>query len=171
MAVAADMGMSLLVTLNGLRLLRAHRAEPRMRETNAESTTRDAPSESCSCCGPPVASDGEPANAIPPVAPFGCTLDAAAFSEREDEFRELFARALRRIERHDARSARLVLDAACETGARDLFAREQGCCSFFDSTLTVVDEALVVDVHVPSESEAALAFLLALAPLPPVRSR
>ena len=60
--------MSLLVTLNGLRLLRAHRAAPHMSETSAASTTRDAPSESCSCCAPVVASDTEAGNAIPPVA-------------------------------------------------------------------------------------------------------
>jgi Cd2+/Zn2+-exporting ATPase len=172
MAVAADMGMSLLVTLNGLRLLRTDRAALRVGDTSAVNATRIVPSESCSCCAPAVASGTEAGNAIPPVAlaPSGCTLDAAALSEREHEFRELFARALRRVERHDARSARLVLDAACEAEARDLFAREQECCSFFDFTLAVVDEALVVDVQVPSESEA-LAFLLALAPLPPVRSR
>ena len=173
MAVAADMGMSLLVTLNGLRLLRAHRAAPHMSETSAVNTTRDAPSESCSCCAPAVASDADPGNASPSVSPppSGCTLDAAALSEREDEFRELFARALRRVEWHDPRSARLILDVACEADARDLFAREQRCCAFFDFTVAVVEEALVVDVHVPSGSEAALAFLLALAPLPPVRSR
>jgi hypothetical protein len=130
-----------------------------MSETSAVSTTRDAPSESCSCCAPAVTSDAEAGNAIPPS---DCTLDAAALYEREDEFRELFARALQRVERHDARSARLALDAACEVEARDLFARERGCCAFFDFTVAVVDEALVVDVRVPSESEAALAFLLAL---------
>jgi Zn2+/Cd2+-exporting ATPase len=68
MAVAADMGMSLLVTLNGLRLLRAHRAPPHMGDTSAVSTTRDAPSESCRCCAPVVASDTEAGSAIPPAA-------------------------------------------------------------------------------------------------------
>jgi hypothetical protein len=107
--------------------------------------------------------------ASPP--PSGCNLDAAALSEREDEFRELFARALRRVERHDARSARLILDIACEADARDLLAREQGCCAFFDFTVAVIDQALVVEVRVPADSEAALDFLLALATSPPVRSR
>lgn len=66
----------------------------------------------------------------------------------------------------DPRSARLILDVACEADARDLFAREQRCCAFFDFTVAVVEEALVLDVHVPTGSETALAFLLALA-LPP----
>jgi len=41
MAVAADMGMSLLVTVNGLRLLRHRRAAP-MRETPQASTSSHA---------------------------------------------------------------------------------------------------------------------------------
>jgi hypothetical protein len=172
MAVAADMGMSLLVTLNGLRLLRAHRATPRTAEISAVSATRAMRSDNCSCCGPSVASDTDPGSVIPSVPPLlsGCTLDAA-LSERGDEFRELFARTLRRVERHDARSARLILDVACEANTRDLLAREQGCCAFFDFTVAVIDEALVVEVRVPADSEAALDFLLALATTSPVRSR
>jgi hypothetical protein len=106
--------------------------------------------------------------ASPP--PSGCNLDAAALSEREDEFRELFARALRRVKRHDARSARLILDIACEADARDLLAREHGCYAFFDFAVAGIDQALVVEVRVPAGSEAALDFLLALATSAPVRS-
>jgi Cd2+/Zn2+-exporting ATPase len=165
MAVAADMGMSLVVTLNGLRLLRAHRATPRMAESSAVGGTRTVRSDDCSCCAPTAASYTDPGNAIPSVLPpVGCTLDAAALSAREAEFRELFARTLRRVERPDARSARLILDGACEAEARGLFACEQGCCAFFDFAMAVVDDVLVVDVRVPSESEAALSFLLAFVP-------
>jgi hypothetical protein len=59
MAVAADMGMSLLVTLNGLRLLRAHRATSRIAETRGVNTRLAAPSDSCSCCGSSVVSDAD----------------------------------------------------------------------------------------------------------------
>ena len=153
------------MTLNGLRLLRAHGAAPRVPETSAVSATLPPPSDNCQCCGPSVPSDADSGSLIPSISPrpSGCTLDAAALSEREDEFRELFARTLQRVHRHDARSARLVLDVTCEAEARDLFAREHGCCEFFAITVTVVDEALIVDVRVPSESEAALSFLLSLA--------
>jgi hypothetical protein len=97
----------------------------------------------------------------PPIA---CTLEAAALRARENEFRRLFGRALNRIERPDSRSARLVLEAACEAETRDLFAREQRCCAFFEFHIALVDAWLVVDVRVPADAEPALGFLLGLAP-------
>jgi hypothetical protein len=100
-------------------------------------------------------------DASPPIT---CSLNAAALGNREDEFRTLFVRALRSIDRRDARWARLVLDVALAAEARDLFAREQRCCAFFDFTIEVIDKALVVDVRVPEDAESALGFLLALAP-------
>lgn len=96
--------------------------------------------------------------------PIACTLDTAALGNREDEFRTLFGRALRSIDRRDRRWARLELDAASETETRDLLAREQRCCSFFDFTISVADERLVVDVRAPRDAESAVDFLLALAP-------
>jgi Cd2+/Zn2+-exporting ATPase len=173
MAVAADMGMSLLVTLNGLRLLRTRQATARLVEAGVTPAKRTLQSESCSCCAPTVKGDPDAETMSTPVAhpPSGCTLDAAALIEREDEFRKLFVRALQSVERPDARSARLVLDIACEAQARDLFAREQECCSLFEFTVAVIGEALVVDVRVPTDSEAALSFLLALVPPSLARSR
>jgi hypothetical protein len=102
-----------------------------------------------------------------PPPPIACTLDAAALGNREEEFRALFARALRRLERRDAHWARLVLDAADETAARDLFAREQRCCAFFDFAITSADGAIVVDARVPEGADQALDFLLALATTAP----
>jgi hypothetical protein len=99
-----------------------------------------------------------------PPPPIACTLGAAVLGNREDEFRALFARALRRLERRDAHGARLVLDADVETQARDLFAREKQCCAFFDFAMTSADGALVVDARVPEGADQALDFLLALAP-------
>lgn len=98
--------------------------------------------------------------------PSSCTLDARAFLLREAEFRRLFAGALRRGERLDALSARLLLDPACEAEMRDLLARERQCCSFFDFELADVDETLALTVRVPAGSEDALAFLLGLARVP-----
>jgi hypothetical protein len=54
MAVAADMGMSLIVTLNGLRLLRRDNAGP-ARVSDAEAgiaTAAVGAPEGCSCCVP-----------------------------------------------------------------------------------------------------------------------
>ena len=93
---------------------------------------------------------------------FSCTLDAAAFRIREGEFRALFARALRTVEATDARTARILLDGACEAELRDLLAREQRCCSFFEFDLDAAGDDVALTIRVPADSEAGLAFLLGL---------
>jgi hypothetical protein len=95
--------------------------------------------------------------------PASCTLDAPAFRIRADEFRGLFARSLRAVEAIDARAARVLLDLACEAELRDLLAREQRCCSFFEFELDAAGDVVVLTVRVPAGSEPALAFLLGLA--------
>lgn len=163
-AIAADMGMSLLVTLNGLRLLRAQQTVRRGDESDVTPAVGPEPPASCGCCASSVSGASGALVVRAPPTPSGCTLDVGALIAREGEFRTLFARALRSCERRDANSARLVLDIAWEAQARELLAREQECCTFFDITTAVVDAALIVDVRVPSGSEAALRFLLSLAP-------
>ena len=98
-----------------------------------------------------------------PALESSCSLDAPAFRVREQEFRSLFSRALLDIERVDARTARLGLDPACASELRDLLAREQSCCSFFEFEVEATDERLAIIVGVPAGSEAALADLLELA--------
>jgi hypothetical protein len=96
----------------------------------------------------------------PPVA---CTLDASALGEREQEFRLLFAAALRRVTRSGACAARIVLDRRFEREARDLLAREARCCAFFAFDFAADGDALVVDASVPADAALALDFLLGLA--------
>jgi hypothetical protein len=97
-----------------------------------------------------------------PLRPATCTLDAPAFRLREHEFRQLFARRLTTVETVDARSARLVLTTAAESELRDLLAREQRCCGFFDFDVAVGGDVVALTVRVPEGSEDALAFLLGL---------
>ncbi|MFC7381638.1 hypothetical protein [Sphaerisporangium rhizosphaerae] len=68
------------------------------------------------------------------------------------EFDELFASALRRLERVTSTRLRLVLGggARVEEAARDLAARESACCSFFVFTFAGDGEGLVLDVEVPA---------------------
>jgi Cd2+/Zn2+-exporting ATPase len=162
MAVAADMGMSLLVTLNGLRLLHVTLTSARPAEVEAPGTPTDAPA-SCACCVPTTGTSTETDDARAIRAPSNCTLDAAALGEREGEFRQLFGRALRGVERPDPRSARILLAPAVESEARDLFSREEHCCTFFTFDVNAVGGMLVVDARVPAGSEASLDFLLSLA--------
>jgi hypothetical protein len=60
MAVAADMGMSLLVTLNGLRLLRLKFMSAGL--ADAQATPSFAPA-SCACCAPATPSETDDARA------------------------------------------------------------------------------------------------------------
>ncbi|GAA2996966.1 hypothetical protein [Streptosporangium longisporum] len=85
-------------------------------------------------------------------APAECTLPTEERPLRVAEFDELFASALRGLERVGPAHLRLTLDdgAQVEETARDLTARETGCCSFFTFTLTPGPEGLVVDVEVPA---------------------
>jgi hypothetical protein len=77
-----------------------------------------------------------------------CTIPTADQPLRVAEFDDLFATALRDVERREPGWLRLRLDPGSEERARDLVARETACCSFF--TFDVHHESdLVVDVRVP----------------------
>ena len=99
----------------------------------------------------------------PTSQPATCSLDGRAFRIREDEFRELFARALRDVNQDDIYTARFYLDPEHEREIRDLLERESRCCSFFAFQVSVTPTVVTVTVGVPNGSEAALAFLLGLA--------
>ncbi|GII05298.1 hypothetical protein [Planobispora takensis] len=85
-------------------------------------------------------------------APAECTLPTEERPLRLAEFDTLFASALRGLERVAPTHLRLVLDGGVqvEETARDLTARESGCCSFFTFTLTPGGERLALDVEVPA---------------------
>lgn len=88
-----------------------------------------------------------------PVAwvPSACTLPSADQPLRVAEFDELFATSARTIERPSADRLVLVLDPASEATARDLVARETGCCSFFDFVFTsIADGDVRLSVSVPA---------------------
>ncbi|MET8046835.1 hypothetical protein ABZU75_04475 [Streptosporangium sp. NPDC005286] len=85
-------------------------------------------------------------------APAECTLPAEERPLRVAEFDELFASALRGLERVGPTHLRLTLDdgAEVERTARDLTARETGCCSFFAFALTPGGDGLALDIEVPA---------------------
>jgi thioredoxin len=80
-----------------------------------------------------------------------CTLPTAEQPLREAEFDELFAAALRGMERHEPGWLRLHLDPGAEASARDLVARESSCCSFFDFQFISEEGRLVLNVRAPRE--------------------
>ncbi|MFC7650107.1 hypothetical protein ACFQX6_64565 [Streptosporangium lutulentum] len=81
-----------------------------------------------------------------------CTLPTGERPLRVAEFDDLFASALRGLERVGPTHLRLILESGAhvEETARDLTARETGCCSFFAFTLTPGGDGLILDIEVPA---------------------
>jgi hypothetical protein len=94
--------------------------------------------------------------------PDACTLPTAARPLRLAEFDELFATAVRDVDRVDATHARLRLSGPPGLAAtvRDLTARETECCSFFDFTVTSAGDCVVLDIAVPPRYADVLASLV-----------
>jgi len=87
---------------------------------------------------------------VPPVD--ACTLPTVARPLRIAELDALFATALHRLERIDARHLRLTLtgEGGLEETARDLAARESQCCSFVTFTGSTPQGRGLVTVPGPS---------------------
>jgi hypothetical protein len=97
--------------------------------------------------------------------PDACTLPTAERPLRLAEFDDLFATAVRRVDRVSEIHARLHLTGPAGLAARvrDLAARETECCSFFTFTTTgqpaAGGEAVVLDIEVPAAHAGVLAAL------------
>jgi len=113
----------------------------------------DAPcGEGCGCDGglavtPP---SGRGLQMLPATgADLGCTLDAAAASERVDEWQEL-ARAAENRTTIDG-GVRLTFAATDLRAMADLVAREQSCCAFLSFAIAVTPTAATLDITGPAE--------------------
>ena len=95
-----------------------------------------------------------------------CTLPTAERPLRLAEFDELFATALRSIERRGETRARLTLagDGSLAERTRRLADAESSCCSFFTFAVTARGKGQVAfDVEVPPAYTDVLAGLVARA--------
>jgi hypothetical protein len=94
-----------------------------------------------------------------------CTLPQADRPLRLAEFNDLFADALRAVQRLSPTSARLTLTGSTliEARTRDLTARESQCCSFFDFRIARDDTSVILDIGVPAAHIAVLDGLIARA--------
>ncbi|WCD99087.1 hypothetical protein PGH47_26875 [Streptomyces sp. HUAS 31] len=101
----------------------------------------------------------------PEWVPPACTLPTKEQPLRLAEWDALFATRTAAPYRPDALRVRLELPsgAGSEERARDLAARENDCCSFFDCTVTGTPERVVLDIAVSEEHEAVLSALAARA--------
>ena len=92
-----------------------------------------------------------------------CSLPLVERPLRLVEFDALFAHGLTAQERLSPTVLRWTLDPRVELTARDLTARETGCCSFFTFGFTVGGSAVHLDVDVPSAQIEVLDALAARA--------
>ncbi|MGI5410825.1 hypothetical protein ACQEV9_29070 [Streptomyces chartreusis] len=101
----------------------------------------------------------------PEWVPRACTLPTEEQPLRLAEWDALFATQTAAPYRPDALRVRLELPSGpgSEQRARDLAERENGCCSFFDFTVSRTPEGVVLDIAVSEEHEAVLSALAARA--------
>ncbi|TWD82852.1 hypothetical protein FB561_3998 [Kribbella amoyensis] len=85
-----------------------------------------------------------------------CTLPTADRPLRVAEFDALFRTAVRAVDRPTSSLLVLHLDPAAESEARELTARENACCSFFDFTFTAGADDVLLRVEVPAGRTAVL---------------
>jgi hypothetical protein len=87
-----------------------------------------------------------------------CTLSDTARVVRAAEFSQLFAEAVRRVERPEATRLRLELEQGSGPAGRtaELMSAETECCSFFTFTLTAAAGSLSLEVAVPPAHVAVL---------------
>jgi hypothetical protein len=90
--------------------------------------------------------------------PEACTLPTVEQPLRVAKFDELFAMSVRPVERVDLTGLRFHLPAGEPTVsmARDLVARERGCCSFFVFDLRESAAGTELEVWVPQSQVAVL---------------
>jgi hypothetical protein len=88
---------------------------------------------------------------VGPELPLACSLDAAAFAEREARWRALSARALVGRERL-AEGVRLRYRAGAAEELRELVRLEGECCAFLDLRLAESAEHITLEVSGPPEA-------------------
>jgi hypothetical protein len=79
-----------------------------------------------------------------------CTLPTEERPLRVAEFDELFATALRSLDRPAPDRVVMVMDAGVAGRAADLLVRESQCCSFFTFGLAPSADALRLTIEVPA---------------------
>jgi hypothetical protein len=88
--------------------------------------------------------------------PTSCSLSTVEQPLRVAEFDRLFADSVLRSTRVSVTRLELVLTAEAEPPARDLAAREVGCCSFFTFDFSAAGPAVVMSIVVPQTRSEVL---------------
>jgi hypothetical protein len=96
--------------------------------------------------------------------PIACSLTAEEAPDRIAEWQGVLAAATAREATPDGFRLHFARDAAIAARLADLAAREVDCCAFFDFTVTITNEALVLGVVAPAETHAMIGELFGPAP-------
>ncbi|NKY43405.1 hypothetical protein [Nocardia cerradoensis] len=88
--------------------------------------------------------------------PSACTLPTVEQPIRVAEFDRFFADAVRAVRRPHPHRLELILASGAEPRARDLAARETGCCSFFVFDFDATEQGTVLSIGVPPAYTAVL---------------
>lgn len=88
--------------------------------------------------------------------PQSCSLPTVEQPLRVAEFDRLFTESVLRSTRVSVTRLDLVLPAAAEPAARDLAAREVGCCSFFTFDFESAGSDVVMGISVPQSQTRVL---------------
>ncbi len=88
--------------------------------------------------------------------PLACRLDAASARDQLDEWRKLLAGAGVIHERVTPSELLVHLDRSALSDVVDLAQREKACCPFFDFSLRIDADALVLRVAVSPEASVVL---------------
>jgi hypothetical protein len=88
--------------------------------------------------------------------PLACRLDAAGARDQLDEWRTLLAHAGVTHERLTPHELLVHLDRSVLSDAVDLAQREKACCPFFDFSLRIDADALVLRLAVSPEASVVL---------------
>ena len=96
--------------------------------------------------------------------PIACSLDAATFAERAEEWRALVHSSAVTSVEADATAVRLVLGDSEDalTTAVALAQREKHCCPFFDVSVALQADRRTLILAVPDGAEEVLAAFVAL---------
>lgn len=92
----------------------------------------------------------------PGWVPDSCSLPTVEQPLRVAEFDRLFGQSVLSGDRTSATRLDLVLAAGAEDDARDLAAREVGCCSFFRFEFYSAGSNVVVRIEVPASRAEVL---------------
>lgn len=88
--------------------------------------------------------------------PAACALPSGERPLRVAEFDALFQKSVLHSTRTRATRLEVTLVAGAEAVARDLAARESGCCSFFTFTFEARPSVVVMGIEVPASEIAVL---------------